>query len=183
MKKHLFYIITLACIVLLAGCRKPTPEPKWDHLNVNIVIHVMDQSGGNLLDYRNLLGNILDNDMKIIYNGETFKFKDPYTRADEPLLPVMDGFRLHDYYQKAKFIFGEFSVDTKQYHNEPFTIDWGDGTKSDVTFDLYTTDNGDDQPTTHYATRVDGELNNEGSLTVEITAAGPNMVGKTPSGQ
>ncbi len=68
-----------------------------------------------------------------------------------------DPFRLNGYLDKARLLFGEFSVDTKQYRDEPFTISWGDGTTSQVTFDLYTTSNGKGQePTVHQAIRVTG---------------------------
>ena len=170
MKKRLFYLLPLACMVLLAGCDPEEPPQKWDYLNVNIIINVVDEQGVNLLDERASGTNwILEQNMKIIYDGTTYSLKKT-TRAENPVLPVMNGFYLQGYYAEAKLIFGEFSIDTKEYRGETFTIDWGDGTTSEVKFDLYTTSNGSEQPTYHYATWLDGKVNNETSLTVTVTA-------------
>ncbi len=178
MKKLLF--LPLICLMPLAGCKdKIVVETTWDYPNVNIIIHVKDEQGINLLDERAAkLDYILDQNMTIIHDGTTYPIK-KITRAEEPLLPVMSGFYVLGHYAEAKLVFGEFSIDTKEYRGETFTIDWGDGTTSEVKFDIYATPNGkNEQPTFHYATWLDGKVNSENSLTVTVTA-GEEGVGST----
>jgi hypothetical protein len=176
--KKLFFLPLICAVMFLAGCKKEEPPRRWDYPNVSIIINVEDENGVNLLNERTAGTDcIINNKMKITYNGEEFPLKKP-TRADEPILPVMNGFRLMGWYAEAKLSFGEFSIDTKEYRGETFTIDWGDGTQSQVTFDLYATPNGNDQPTFHYATRLDGVTNNETSLTVDVKAVDPDAIGK-----
>ncbi len=133
-------------------------------------IEALIEQGVNLLDERASGTNwILEQNMKIIYDGTSYSLRKA-TRAEDPVLPVMNGFYLQGYYAEAKLIFGEFSIDTKEYRGETFTIDWGDGTTSEVKFDLYVTQNENEQPTYHFATWLDGKVNNETSLTVTVTA-------------
>jgi hypothetical protein len=142
---------------MLAGCTEGTV--KWDYPNENVVIAVKSESGRNLLD-PGYSGNILEG-ITVTYNGEEYPWKiEPKTRA-EPDLPEMTGLRLStswDITTSYVLLFGEFSIDTKNDRGETFTINWGDGTTSEVGFDLYATPNGkNEQPTIHKATRLDGE--------------------------
>jgi len=60
------------------------------------------------------------------------------------------------HYEKEPYLsFGEFSP-TSNYTNTKFTIDWGDGTKDEITFDLYITWK-DYQPTVHSNVSLNGK--------------------------
>jgi hypothetical protein len=135
--------------MLLAGCGGDEPE-KWYQYNVDIAIELRDSEGGNWFDaHRSDEDDMRDNRVKITYKGEVYPMVwiNPNTRADiEPDLPDWDEngrnpFRLKGYYETdgapVQLLFGEFGVYDTEYRGESFTIDWGDGTESVVTFDLY----------------------------------------------
>ena len=163
MKRILFYLLpAVAVVALLAGCKKP----KWDYPNTEIGITLFDAEGNDKLTR---WSSVFDNDITIEYNGETYSLIGP-TRAAGPELPVMKGVRWKESITSVpnQLLFGEFSVDTKQYRKESFTIDWGDGNRNEIEFDLYTTSNGrKKQPTIHEATWVDG-VENSNTLVVRI---------------
>lgn len=176
MKKLLLYFLTPVCAFILAGCG---PKTKWDYPNSNISIIVRDAAGRNLCNPNGSgFDCILPDGITITYNGVEYDLYIPGvspTRATEPDMPkwTEDGrkpFRWNERSDDGAMLqFGEFSVDTKNYRGETFTIDWGDGTRSEVTFDLYATSNGKKkQPTVHQATWVDGEVNSGTSLIVNI---------------
>ncbi len=165
MKRVLFYLLpAVAVVALSAGCGKQN----WDHPNTDISITLWDGDGVDLLQ-RN--SPVLENEIKIEYNGQTYRLS-PVTRADGPVLPEMRGLRLRrsSYVDVPNMLlFGEFSVDTRQYRKESFTIDWGDGTRNVIEFDLYSTSNGKKKdPTVHEATWVDGVENSANTLSVRI---------------
>ena len=170
-------------MLMLAGCEKP----KWDYFNTDITIDIRDSNGWSWFDSRRPGGNMRNNDVEIFYDGAYYDlvFLDPNTRATERDLPEWDEdgrdpFRLKGYFEtetsKIRLLFGEFSVDTKNYRGESFTIDWGDGTSSVVKFDLYASSNGrKKQPTIHEAIWVesgvgadDENARTEGSLFLPI---------------
>ncbi len=170
------YLLPLVCAVLLAGCK----EQLWDYPNEEISITVVNAQGKDLLFEEND-GDILGNNISIDYNGKNYT-RQPYTRAAvPPNPPKWKGFRVKTSiytHTKGALVFGEFSVDTKGYRGESFTINWGDGTTSEVTFDLYATSNGKKkEPTIHRSIWLDGELQSDQVLAVEVTA-GAEGVGK-----
>ena len=122
------------CLLLLVGCDPEEPPQRWDYLNMIIKIRVVNAYGENMLDDR-VIGNLRENKVTISYNGEKFAMKFGDTRAEtEPKLPEWYGLRLYGWYEDAELSFGEFSIDTKEYRGESFTIDWGDDTTSTVAF-------------------------------------------------
>ncbi|MDR2913082.1 MAG: hypothetical protein LBV38_07350 [Alistipes sp.] len=170
MKKFVFYTIALAAM-LLAGCEE---EKQWDFYNTEIVIDLRDGDGKNLFDAYHP-ESMRDNRVSISYDGATYPlvFEEPNTRA-ERVLPQWNAngrnpFRLIGYYETenslVRLVFGEFSADTKNYHAESFNINWGDGTMSEVRFDLYAASNGkNEEPTMHEAIWVESGLG-EGART------------------
>ncbi len=166
MKRILFYLLPVVAVAALsAGCGG---EQKWDYPNVEISITLEDSNGTDLLKRQS---PVFDNTISVEYNGKTYRLSGP-TRADGPVLPEMKGLRWRGSMFTTvpnQLLFGEFAIDTKQYHRESFTIDWGDGTRNEIEFDLYSTSNGKKgQPTLHQATWLDGVENSPNTLTVRI---------------
>jgi hypothetical protein len=175
MKKHLTLMIALAAAaVSFASCEK---ETKWDHYNSDITIFVKNSAGENLCspsEWGHVLWYPSDKGTtgqrktspSIEYKGQTITLAptglegDPQTRSATRAgdgMPEWKGFRWNEGYgDVAALVFGQFSVDTKQYRGETFTINWADGTNSVVVFDFYTTSNGKkEKPTFHEAIRVE----------------------------
>ncbi|MDR2894649.1 MAG: hypothetical protein LBU97_04230, partial [Alistipes sp.] len=103
--------------------------------------------------------------------GEDYPLRGVPTRADEIDLPDFNGLTLRStmFQGSAAMVFGEFSVDTREYRGETFTIDWGDGTSDEISFDLFVTSNGrKDEPTLHQAIRLNGEPQDDQMLVVTI---------------
>jgi hypothetical protein len=162
-------LIPVVAALALTGCKKVD----WDYTNVNITIFVRDAQGVNLCS-PNMFGHVLwhpsgDRPEKfpaIEYGGQTMTLEPTglpgdgrvKTRADGP--PTWLGFRWNGRSDdgSAALLLGEFSADTKQYRDEPFTIVWADGSQSsEIVFDYYTTDNGREEiPTVHGSIRVTG---------------------------
>jgi hypothetical protein len=107
-----------------------------DYNTPSVCFFVKNAAGENLLD-PNVEGNILGNEITVDYNGEVFDMGDTLTRA---LKPVWYGLRVEPYGDVLDHTrvlkFGEFSP-VDDYHDETFTINWGDGTSDEVKFDLY----------------------------------------------
>lgn len=155
-------IALVACMALPTGCGEKI-EKRWDYPNVDVVISVVDAYGTDLLTF----GNLLRNNIVVTYEGTRYRLPS-IARAAEPVLPEWTGLTLDVSRDPNILRFGQFSIDTRDYRGETFTIDWGDGTSNEIKFDLYATPNGNDQPTIHEATWVDGTPNSSGSLSVKI---------------
>jgi len=157
MKKPRLLLLACACLALAAGCKKKVVQ-KWDYPNVNVTIFVENAAGEDMLS-ATTDGNLFHNDIRVTYKGETvrcLKPDHPETRASEPKLPVFAGLTYRLGSRPRYLTMGEFSIDTQDYRGEKFSIAWGDGTSTDFEFDLYHTDNGDDEPTVHQAIRATG---------------------------
>ncbi len=161
MKK--FSIFAILTVILFTGCGE---LPTWDFFNTDISIVIRDEGGNNVLD--------LSKNIKIVYDGKTYVMENPEqpTRA-EIVKPEWKGLRWNGSLgDNAMLLFGEFSADTKNYRGETFTINWGDGTSDEITFDLYVTVEGKGRKAkavVHQATWVNGEPNSGSSLAVKIT--------------
>jgi len=150
-------LLVCASIALAAGCKKKIPR-KWDYPNENITILVNNSAGEDMLS-ATARPTLFDNVIRLTYKGQTtpcLKPDHPTTRASEPKLPVFEGLTYHLGRNPRYLTLGEFSIDTQDYRAEKFTVDWGDGTSTDFEFDLYHTDNGDNEPTIHRAIRATG---------------------------
>ncbi len=175
MKKGLLLLtILLASVALFAGCAKklvdpegekdgPAPGAIWDFVNYNVAIQVTDALGNDLLNSA-VPGNLISRDIVVEYRGK------PYTKGVETKanMPKWNGLRPYYVEQQDKYVllFGEFGPN-RNYKGETFTIDWGDGTKDTVKFDLYITWK-DYRPTVHFATSLNGAPCSDDSLLVRI---------------
>lgn len=169
MKKFLLYII-IGTGALFCGCDKNNHcGAIWDFVNPDICFIVKNANGDNLMD-PSFEGNILDNGIFAEYNGVIYELNSSALTRDSG--PAMwEGLRAARYYgnDTIYLMFGEFKTETgdEGYHGEKFIIDWGDGTRDEVTFDLYITWK-NCKPTVHKKVYINGELKSSGSLTVEI---------------
>ena len=108
--------------------------PIWDFNGHNINFTVTDSKGNDLLNPE-YSGNILKNNVTITYDNQTFKSNDIELRLYLPE-PLAIRKSYNQNLKKHLLTFGEFTpIDNLK--NETFTIDWGDGTKDVVKFDLY----------------------------------------------
>jgi hypothetical protein len=132
MKKILF--VTLMLFVFpFAGCKfDDCSDMIWDFVNYNVDFQVTDEAGNDLLNPETE-NNITGNDISVEYKGEVFKIKTE-TKANMPL-PL--GLRMNYYGTVPVYLlsFGEFAPDVG-YKNETFIVDWGDGTRDQIKFDL-----------------------------------------------
>lgn len=135
---------------MLSGC-SDGDDLIWDFYNHSVYMAVKDADGRDLLDPATD-GNILNEGLQVTYKGKKYALlSDLYTRAT---CPRELGFRLMEWKGSYYLSFGEF--DPGGYRRESFIIEWGDGTRDEVTFDLYTTWKRDD-PTIHRRLWLNGE--------------------------
>jgi hypothetical protein len=156
-------IITVLVAALSVSCGKT-----WDLVNPDVCCFVRNADGENLLDPATE-GNILDNEITVDYNGETYGMNgNAGTRASHE---VWYGLRVEPYNDFSDdtpvLKFGEFrstSHDSGSYRGETLTINWGDGTSDEIKFDLYVKGS-------HNVKQkiwLNGELQSEDSLEVTI---------------
>ncbi|KAA6343252.1 hypothetical protein EZS27_009044 [termite gut metagenome] len=162
MKKRLLGI-TAIMFFLIAGCSY-ADDVIWDFLNYDVIFAVADNSGNDLLNPETG-GNILEKEITVEYQGKIFKRAEADTRLNVPM-PL--GLRMY-YYEPAQatvLSFGEFSP-TKNYKGESFTINWGDGTKDIIKFDLYITWRRHD-PTVHKIIYLNNKQYSNESFLIKI---------------
>ncbi|WP_029902270.1 hypothetical protein [Prevotella sp. 10(H)] len=136
----------------------------WDFINYSVIFKVVDQSGHDLLNPETE-ENILDNDIVVKYDGKEFNRKTPKYNMPDPL--DLRTYQLEE--GSNALFFGEFSPESN-YRDEKFTIEWGDGTQTDIKFDLYITWNEKrTDPSVHKIIYVDGKRYSDESFVVTIT--------------
>lgn len=141
--------LLISGLSMLVGCSNGD-DLIWDFYNHSVYFAVKDATGRDLLDPATE-GNILNEGLRIVYNGEEYPLlSDLYTRAT---LPRELGFRLAEWKGCHYLTFGEF--DPGGYRGEAFVVEWGDGTRNEVVFDLYTTWKRG-EPTIHRRLWLDG---------------------------
>lgn len=130
--KNLFNTLLVTLFALsITSCQNDDngSDSIWDVYPLNFYIYVSDASGNNLLS-EDYTGNILDQDIKIIFDRMEFPLgvdmNDVYTRY---YMPYMYGLQL----SSERLVFGEF--DGAMDHKDTFVISWGDGTYDDVSFE------------------------------------------------
>lgn len=132
-----------------------TGDRIWDFNNTTILIKVQNAQGVDLLNPQES-GNITGNTIKAIYNNKVYVLDAdvslPQTKSN---MPKWSG--LYTYENKGNYYlaFGEFSPEN-DYHGESFTIDWGDGTVDNVSFDFFITWK-KKEPTVHFANYINGK--------------------------
>ncbi len=145
--------------VLFAACETKEGGDSYGGWSVSFAVE--NAAGDNLLD-SGFEGNILGQEIFAEYEGEIFPLHEAVeTRA----LPPAEWYGLR--YgawggNPVRMQFGEFSA-SKNYRDERFTIDWGDGTTTEVKFDLFV--RGGRVRRTLW---IDGELVSEDSLVATI---------------
>ena len=111
----------------------PLPDP----LPFNFLFIVQDADGNDLLDAK-MPGNVLSQPIKDIYNGKELpldSMKDKWVPGS-PVDITFSGLTLHEGGDSYYLEFGLFDSQ-KDYKNETFIIDWGDGSTTTVTFSRY----------------------------------------------
>ncbi len=184
-------LVLFTGLALFTGCESdivppgngPHPDMIWDFVNSSIMFVVTDAEGNNLLD-KDVEGNILDNAITVKYRNKKYTLEKPRrTEPDEEdgedsgeetgyetgkpqtryNMPRELGLRLCRYTDGVQFLeFGEFSPQS-HYTNETFTIEWGDGTKDVISFDLYITWANYD-PTVHRKLVLNGNVCDNGLI-------------------
>ncbi len=141
--KTLRLYLLLVPVMFLTACEinlNPGCDEIWDFNPMDITFSAVDADGNDLLDPDSDL-NILDG-ITVKYKGQVYTIGEPDegpgTRAYHPRWqglyvwhPEGDGCHL--------LSFGEFSPDFGNHRNDKLTIDWGNGTKDEITFDFYVT--------------------------------------------
>lgn len=130
-------------------------------MNYSVCFYVKDAQGNDLLD-PDFEGNILGQDIKAIYNEQSYpRYKNPgldlWEDATRETRPLPFGLRWGQkpYEEDAPYclVFGEFAPEG--YRNTLFTLDWGDGTATKLELNCYTTWQGW-SPTVTHTLKVDG---------------------------
>lgn len=159
MKAFFKYLFAAACLCGFAACDdKDDDVPAiWDFSSYSVYFAVEDaETGANLLD-PSVEGNLLDR-VKVIYKGKEYpRFENEGLDLSEDevrALPTCPFGLRWGQYRGYCISFGEFAP-TANYQGEPFTVDWGDGSKTEVVLNCYITWD-DDDPTVHRYLVVDG---------------------------
>lgn len=141
--------LCLLCVPLalgaLSGCSEEVEYemPIYDFVNPSVCFFVSDAATGvDLLD-PDEAGTILGQPIAVTYDGKRYEVTTdarsvPMTRATmpRPLALRLEGANEYDRIKGYHLAFGEFSP-SRNYRDQSFTIDWGDGTSTKVEFDLY----------------------------------------------
>lgn len=171
MKNHLLFA---ALAILLAGCHNEDEGGRkiWDFYNPDVVFVVTNDAGSNLLDPA-VDVNILDRPIRVVYKNKTYLMNgDPDGKTRETIA-YWNGLRVEPLHPTADHTpvlkFGEFKADG-DYRGETFTVDWGDGTMTEVKFDLYVvySDKYLTDATIYRKLWIDGKQVSDDSLTAKI---------------
>lgn len=161
-KKFFSLFISIAILLMISACsgddNTAKEQPLIHPFPFNFLFIVQDAEGNDLLDAKTP-GNILSQPIKAIYNGKELpldSMKDKWVPAS-PVDINFSGLTLHEGGDSYYLEFGLFDS-LKDYKNETFIIDWGDGSTTTVTFSHYY----DRTPTgerkdLHYEVLVNGE--------------------------
>lgn len=141
MKRFLSTLCALLVAISFVGCEDSDDDYIYDFINPSVCFFVTDaETGANLCD-PSVAGNVLEwNVTATTDDGKTFGLveDDPYTRA-LPSYPLKLRLTQHSTFGNIEgwhVSFGEWNP-TKDYRNKKFTINWGDGTQTEVEFNLY----------------------------------------------
>ncbi len=128
MKKITIYTLLILFIGTLFGCKD---DLIWDISPVNISFKVCDEAGNDLLDSATE-GNILENDIKVIYDDISYP-RDVDMRKTRYYSATLSGLKTAELDDHNVLTFGEF--DGASNYSKTFTVDWGDGTTDEIKFD------------------------------------------------
>jgi len=177
MKKYILFLSIFALV--FAGCSddenlgndpgKEEPEKEqpgmmiWDFVNYNVMFKVVDEVGNDMLD-EETEGYISLSNITVYYNKEEYKYA-LKSKANLPL-PLAVRIENNEELNATLFCFGEFDP-TETYKDETFVVDWGDGTKDTIRFNLYITWE-DEYPTVHKAVYLNDEIYSDTNFLIEI---------------
>lgn len=165
-------------LALFSGCSEETDTsdyewPICDFVNPSVCFFVSDaRTGENLLD-PDVVGTILGQPIAVTYDGKRYEVAEdaaavPMTRVNppRPLALRLEGMGEFDRVKGYHLAFGEFDP-AENLRGESFVIDWGDGTSTQVEFDLYVTWKADHEertwmPEVSSPIRIDGVDRGEG---------------------
>ena len=140
-KKFFSIFISIAILLMISACSgddNTAEELPLNHpLPFNFLFIVQDADGNDLLDAK-MPGNVLSQPIKAIYNGKELpldSMKDKWVPGS-PVDITFSGLTLHEGGDSYYLEFGLFDSQ-KDYKNETFIIDWGDGSTTTVTFSRY----------------------------------------------
>ena len=140
MKRFLSTLCALLVAISFAGCEQ-NDFMIWDLVNPSVCFFITDaETGANLCD-PSVEGNVLDwNVTATTDDGETFELieDDPFTRATlaEPLALRLTQYSTLGNIKGWHVSFGEWDP-YDGFRNKKFTINWGDGTQTEVEFNLF----------------------------------------------
>lgn len=140
--KHLNKLL-LSCTVLLASCSGEQNECReWDFVNPSVCFFVTDAATGeNLLDPASE-NSICGLPVSVTFEGEKYEMVDASEQLGSratyvrPLALRLERMDLLGNIKGWHLAFGDFSP-TKGYRNRSFTVNWDDGSKTEVKFSLY----------------------------------------------
>ena len=166
MKKTILFSLIL--LLVFTNCSNNEDDILWDFINYGVVFSITDKSGNDLLNSETK-GNILENDIKVEYKKETFniQIESAETRYN---MPRKLGLRLEkdcNIEDKNVLTFGEFRPQSN-YKGETFIINWGDGTKDIIKFDLFITWKKGD-PTVHKKIYLNNKEYSKESFIIKLT--------------
>lgn len=149
---NLFGIVLFSiCSVMMCSCDNsdlPDDDMIWDFTCFDIAIQVKNAAGEDLLNPETT-GCITDKGLKAIYKEKVYEKDSTLNKAYPRFnMPRWEG--LHTYKKDNQYylMFGEFTP-CSDYHAEKFILDWNDGTKDTISFDLYITWK-KKEPTVHF---------------------------------
>ena len=133
-KKSIFLGLPLALFALTACEDEPEEFLIWDFTCYSMEMEVSDEAGNDLLDPANA-DNILGDSIRVLYNGEIYSLDTASitTRFNMPQPLALRYYQDYDTH-KYRLAFGEFTPED-DFKNESFTLDWGDGTTDEISFD------------------------------------------------
>lgn len=138
--KHSVLIFTILCLLTVISCEKEYEIPEYDTWPVSADIFVVDKDGNNLIDPE-FPGNILDENITMIHEGEVYErldYCEPF--AGDPDIPDVETKALppakfrglqtvhhvmnHGYNSKHYLVIGYYEPD-ENFDWKEFVIDWG----------------------------------------------------------
>lgn len=161
MKKFASFFLVLA--YCLSGCDAIDPDNDedliWDFWCHSILMNVTDVSGNNLFNEQTP-GGPWEKGPYVMYKNEKFDLylgNPEYKERTRHLPPsFLELYLMKNKENEYYLCFGEFSP-TNNYQGQPFTIYWGDGSKDEISFDLYITWKNKREPTVHRNVYLNGK--------------------------
>ena len=136
------------CQALFSSCSENEENPDdiiWDFAPINFTLSVQDEQGNDLLNPQTE-GNILNQDIKAIYQEKTYRMDELAMPVTKAYMAILYGLR-HVEAEDGRWLlrFGELQGE-RTYDNETITLDWGDGTSDVITFSSRLTWNSPEDP-------------------------------------